>query len=48
MYVTLTMATLNSTDNIKYIYQLPFFARSEICKILNQNDKWEELAGKFQ
>ncbi|XP_071875309.1 serine/threonine-protein kinase pelle [Bombus fervidus] len=47
MYVSLTMATSDCTDNIKYIYQLPFFARSEICKILNQNDKWEELAGTW-
>lgn len=42
------MATSSHTDNMKYIYQLPFFERSELCKILNQNDKWEELAGKFQ
>ena len=33
------------TDKIKYVYQLPFFERLELCKILNQNDKWEELAG---
>ncbi|KYM93626.1 Serine/threonine-protein kinase pelle [Cyphomyrmex costatus] len=32
-------------DNIKYIYHLPFSERSEFCKIMNQNDKWEELAG---
>lgn len=42
------MATSSCTDNITYIYQLPFFERSELCKILNQNDKWEELAGKSQ
>lgn len=41
------MATSSCTDNIKYIYQLPFFERSELCKILNQNDKWEELAGTW-
>ncbi|XP_031841754.1 serine/threonine-protein kinase pelle isoform X2 [Nomia melanderi] len=39
------MTSSSSTDKIKYIYQLPFFERSELCKILNQNDKWEELAG---
>ncbi|XP_003701323.2 serine/threonine-protein kinase pelle [Megachile rotundata] len=37
--------TSNCANNIKYIYQLPFLERSELCKILNQNDKWEELAG---
>lgn len=36
----------NKVKNIKYVYNLPFFERSELCKILNQNDKWEELAGK--
>ncbi|KOX69995.1 Serine/threonine-protein kinase pelle [Melipona quadrifasciata] len=41
------MATSSCTDNIKYIYQLPFFERSELCKILNQNDKWEELAERI-
>lgn len=34
-----------TTKNIKYIYHLPFPERSEFCKIMNQNDKWEELAG---
>lgn len=34
-----------TTENIKYIYHLPFSERSEFCKIMNQNDKWEELAG---
>ncbi|CAL7951818.1 unnamed protein product [Xylocopa violacea] len=38
---------LGCTDKIKYIYQLPFSERSELCKILNQNDKWEELAGMW-
>lgn len=41
------MTSLSCTDKIKYIYQLPFLERSELCKILNQNDKWEELAGKL-
>ncbi|XP_020288743.1 serine/threonine-protein kinase pelle [Pseudomyrmex gracilis] len=34
-----------TTENVKYVYQLPFSERSEFCKIMNQNDKWEELAG---
>ncbi|KAL6433336.1 hypothetical protein ACFW04_006478 [Cataglyphis niger] len=34
-------------ESLKYIYHLPFFERSEFCKIMNQNDKWEELAGTW-
>ncbi|KAG7212603.1 hypothetical protein KM043_012896 [Ampulex compressa] len=41
------MAASNSAEKIKYVYHLPFFERSELCKILNQNDKWEELAGTW-
>jgi len=36
-----------TTKNIKYIYHLPFSERAEFCKIMNQNDKWEELAGMW-
>ncbi|XP_001599847.1 pelle-like serine/threonine-protein kinase pik-1 [Nasonia vitripennis] len=35
----------SSTKSIKFIYQLPYLERVELCKILNQNNKWEELAG---
>lgn len=35
-----------TTESKKYIYDLPFLEWSEFCKIMNQNDKWEELAGK--
>lgn len=41
------MTSSSYKDKIEYIYQLPFLTRSEFCKILNQNDKWEELAGKL-
>ncbi|CAK9815993.1 Serine/threonine-protein kinase pelle [Anthophora quadrimaculata] len=41
------MCSAGCTDKMKYIYQLPFFERSELCKILNQDDKWEELAGTW-
>ncbi|XP_024894107.1 serine/threonine-protein kinase pelle-like isoform X2 [Temnothorax curvispinosus] len=34
-----------TTESIEYIYHLPFFEQTEFCKIMNQNDKWEELAG---
>ncbi|CAK9798152.1 Pelle-like serine/threonine-protein kinase pik-1 [Anthophora plagiata] len=40
------MCSSGCTDKI-YIYQLPFFERSELCKLLNQDDKWEELAGTW-
>lgn len=36
-----------TTESLKYIYHLPFSERSEFCKIMNQNDKWEELAGTW-
>ncbi|XP_033338901.1 serine/threonine-protein kinase pelle isoform X1 [Megalopta genalis] len=39
------MSSSSSVDKVKYIYQLPFFERLELCKMLNQHDKWEELAG---
>ncbi|XP_011163408.1 serine/threonine-protein kinase pelle [Solenopsis invicta] len=38
---------MTTMENIKYIYDLPFTERSEFCKIMNQNDKWEELAGAW-
>lgn len=41
------MTSSSCRDKIEYIYQLPFLTRSELCKILNQNDKWEELAGIY-
>lgn len=40
------MTSSINDKNVKYIYQLPAFERLEICKILDQDDKWEELAGK--
>lgn len=30
-----------------YIYNLPYHERKELCKILDQNDKWEELGGTY-
>lgn len=33
----------STRNNPKYIYDLPYFARMELCRILDQNDKWEEL-----
>ncbi|XP_034941982.1 serine/threonine-protein kinase pelle-like [Chelonus insularis] len=39
------MSSTSANEKKKYIYDLPFLERSDLCKILNQNDKWEELAG---
>ncbi|KAK2577976.1 hypothetical protein KPH14_008411 [Odynerus spinipes] len=41
------MTSSINVKNIKYIHQLPALERSKICKILDQNDKWEELAGRW-
>lgn len=30
-----------------YVYDLPLAERKDLCRILDQNDKWEELAGKW-
>lgn len=27
----------------KYVYDIPYFERIGLCRILDQNDKWEEL-----
>ncbi|XP_043468550.1 serine/threonine-protein kinase pelle-like [Leptopilina heterotoma] len=32
----------NNNEQI-YIYEIPYFIRMELCGVLNQNDKWEEL-----
>lgn len=39
------MASSNSRE-IKYIYQLPYYEHKELCRLLDHNDKWEELGGK--
>ncbi|KAK0167119.1 hypothetical protein PV327_004558 [Microctonus hyperodae] len=41
------MATSGQYGKTVYIYDLPFCERTELCKILNQSDKWEELAGRW-
>ncbi|KAL2739532.1 pelle-like serine/threonine-protein kinase pik-1 isoform X1 [Vespula maculifrons] len=41
------MTSSINVRNVKYIYQLPALERLEICKILDKDDKWEELAGKW-
>ncbi|XP_034941995.1 pelle-like serine/threonine-protein kinase pik-1 [Chelonus insularis] len=39
------MSKLLAHEKIKYIYDLPFRERTELCNILNQNSTWEQLAG---
>ena len=40
------MTSKTHDESVKYIYDLPYFVRKNLCTILNQYDKWEELAGK--
>ncbi|PSN38883.1 hypothetical protein C0J52_18970, partial [Blattella germanica] len=37
----------NNSQNVKYIYDLPYFARKDLCRLLDQMEMWEELAGKY-
>lgn len=37
----------SSNNNIKYVYNLPYFARKDLCRLLDQMEMWEELAGKY-
>lgn len=34
---------LTDRKNIKYVYQLPYSERMQLCRILDMNDKWEIL-----
>ncbi|XP_046387837.1 mitogen-activated protein kinase kinase kinase 4-like [Ischnura elegans] len=36
-----------SRSQVKYVYDLPYVERKELCRILDCNDKWEELGGKY-
>lgn len=39
---------MSSTNgNVMYVYNLPYQERKELCKILDQNNKWEELGGSY-
>ncbi|XP_015511733.1 pelle-like serine/threonine-protein kinase pik-1 [Neodiprion lecontei] len=40
------MAVQHGQTNL-YIDDLPWLEREELCRILNQNNEWEELAGKW-
>lgn len=41
------MSTDSNVNKAKYIYEMGYLVRMDLCKILNQNGKWEELAGKY-
>lgn len=30
-----------------YVYHLPYAERMQLCKVLDQNNRWEELAGIY-
>ncbi|XP_025191392.1 serine/threonine-protein kinase pelle isoform X2 [Melanaphis sacchari] len=40
------MSNLNLNQKT-YIYELPYTERKELCNIIDMNDKWEELGGKY-
>lgn len=35
--------TTNSKSPVKYVYDLPYFERKELCRILDENNQWEAL-----
>lgn len=41
----MTSISATKNNNIIYIYDLPYLVRLQLCKILNNNNKWMELAG---
>lgn len=41
LHILLTMSQVKSM----YIYNLPYAEMKDLCRILDQNDKWMELAG---
>ncbi|KAF4527340.1 hypothetical protein B566_EDAN001117 [Ephemera danica] len=38
---------MHNTNDVKYVYDLPYPVHRELCRLLDQNDKWEELAGMY-
>lgn len=38
----------SSDQQIKFIYDLPYIEREKFCLMLNQGNKWEELAGMLK
>ena len=34
-------------EKFKYVYNIPYLERRNLCKILNRNNKWQELAGMY-
>lgn len=41
-------SSFGDTTKIKYIYDLPFFDRKEICRIFDENDQWEALGMRMR
>ncbi|XP_076363567.1 uncharacterized protein LOC143253474 isoform X2 [Tachypleus tridentatus] len=37
----------NQTEKIRFIYDLPWSIRKELCKILDADEKWEELGAEY-
>lgn len=37
---------LHLSNSIKYVYELPYLERKEICRIFDENNLWETLGKK--
>lgn len=38
---------LHLNNSIKYVYELPYLERKEICRIFDENNLWETLGKKI-
>lgn len=38
---------LHLNNSIKYVYELPYLERKEICRIFDENNLWETLGEKI-
>ena len=32
---------------VKYVYDLPYFERKELCRVLDENNDWETIGKRF-
>ncbi|KAK2724667.1 hypothetical protein QYM36_001234 [Artemia franciscana] len=36
-----------ASQRVRYIYDLPLFARKELCRVIDETGKWEDLGGNY-
>ncbi|CAG7832147.1 unnamed protein product [Allacma fusca] len=36
-----------SSNSTKYVYDLPYFNRKELCRVLDENNQWETVGGGY-